>query len=142
MNASQVEIAELRAPVAGKRILLVEDEVGVRETLKLVLRLDGHSIVEVSNGREACLAYAPGDFDLVITDYSMPGMKGDELARTLKCLVPSQRILMLTAYSGEVNGSENPVDSVLEKPFAIADLREKIDALFPSCSARGSLASV
>ena len=115
-----------------KRILVVDDDPGVRQVLCLLLGAEGHTVIEATTGREACLLFTPGDFDLIITDYSMPEMNGDELARTVKCLVPSQRILMLTAYSGEVCGADNPVDGVLEKPFAIAALRQMIALLLGS----------
>lgn len=124
---------------SGKRILVVDDERAVRETLRVVLRFEGHSVVEAANGREACLLYTPGDFDLVITDYNMPEMKGDELARTIKCLVPSQPILMLTAHAAEVCGQENPVDAVLEKPFSLAALRQMI-AMLPKGEAESAKA--
>lgn len=114
---------------SGKRILVVDDERAVRETLRVVLRFEGHTVVEAANGKEACLLYTPGDFDLVITDYNMPEMKGDELARTIKCLVPSQPILMLTAHAAEACGQENPVDAVLEKPFSLGALRQMIAML-------------
>ena len=105
---------------------MVDDEQAVRDTLRVVLHFEGHTVVEAANGREACLIFAPGDFDLVITDYNMPGMKGDELARTIKCLVPSQHILMLTAHAAELCHTENPVDAILEKPFTLAALRQMI----------------
>ena len=123
MNGVSTEIT------CGKRILVVEDEPGVRETLKMLLHLDGHKVVTARDGAEACLHYTPGDFDLVITDYAMPEMNGDELARTIKCLVPSQPILMLTAYAAEVCNANNPVDAVLEKPFSIEALRQMISLL-------------
>jgi CheY-like chemotaxis protein len=129
MNTLQQDISHRNPTLPGKRILLVEDQVGVRETLKLVLKLDGHSVVEATNGREACLMFTPGDYDLVITDYAMPEMKGDELARTIKCLVPSQPVLMLTAYPGEALNKSNPADVVLEKPFEVAALRRNIASL-------------
>jgi two-component system response regulator MprA len=113
----------------GKRILVVDDEPAVREVLSVLLRADGHTVELAKNGREACLRFAPGDFDLVITDYAMPEMNGDEMARAMKGLVPSQPILMLTAYAGEVCGAQNPVDGVLEKPFAVAALRQMIRML-------------
>jgi CheY-like chemotaxis protein len=116
-------------PLGAKRTLIVEDDPGVRETLKLLLRSLGHTVTAARNGREACLLFAPGDFDLVITDYGMPEMNGDELARTIKCLVPSQPILMLTAQPGRFRCPENPVDAILMKPFGIADLRRTMNAL-------------
>jgi CheY-like chemotaxis protein len=115
--------------VKAKRILLVDDDPRVRQTLKLLLRLEGYTVTEAANGKEACHRFAPGDFDLVITDYSMPEMDGSELARTLKCLVPSQPIMMVTAHAEQAWRDDNPVDVILDKPFAIDDLRRSIARL-------------
>jgi CheY-like chemotaxis protein len=116
--------------IENKRILLVDDEPSVRQALSLLLNVDRHTVVEASNGKEACHRYTPGMFDLVITDYSMPEMKGDELARTIKCLVPTQRILMISAYAPQVYSPENPVDALLPKPFSLEQLRQTITAMF------------
>ena len=121
--------------VVGKRILIVDDEPGTRDALKLLLALDAHQVKEAANGKEACYLFVPGDFDLVITDYSMPEMRGDELARTLKCLVPSLPILMITAYAAQVWSRDNPVDAILPKPFTLGELRRTIgDLLAPEGS--------
>jgi DNA-binding response OmpR family regulator len=56
----------------------------------------------------------------------MPEMNGDELARAIKGLVPSQPVLMITAFADKLCGSENPVDAVLEKPFNVATLRKMV----------------
>jgi CheY-like chemotaxis protein len=113
-------------PVYGKRILLVDDDPNARHILGCLLSFDQHTVVEAANGKEACLVYAPGDFDLVITDYEMPEMKGDELARTLKCLVPSQRVIMITGMPWTLAGPENPVDAVLIKPVTLDEMRQYI----------------
>ncbi|SPE50624.1 Histidine kinase (fragment) [Verrucomicrobia bacterium] len=118
--------------VRGKRILIVEDETALREALKVLLGCDGHQIVEARDGKEACLLFTPGDFDLVITDYAMPAMNGDELARTLKCLVPTLPIIMITAYARLLCTKENPVDAILEKPFTISALRRIVAAVLRS----------
>ncbi len=115
--------------ILPRRILIVDDEPTIRETLRLLLRFDGHLVTEAADGRQACLTYAPGDFDLVITDHTMPEMNGDELARTIKCLVPSQPMLMLTAQAGKVCSPDNPVDAVLEKPFTLSALRQMLKLL-------------
>jgi CheY-like chemotaxis protein len=103
----------LSGKAVRKRILVVDDDAEARKMLKLLLSLDQHTVVEAENGRMACLTYTPGDFDLILTDYDMPEMKGDELARTIKCLVPRQRIIMITGVPWKLGGQENPVDAVL-----------------------------
>ena len=118
-----------RERVFGKRILLVDDQQGVREAIRFLLMVDQHVVTEAPNGKEALEVFAPGRFDLVITDYAMPVMAGNELAQKIKQLAPTQPILMITAYSEDLGKSENPVDVVLNKPFAFADLRRGIAKL-------------
>lgn len=134
-----------RNPARGKRILLVEDEPDARLVLRSLLSVDDHIVTEATNGREACLLYAPGDFDFVITDYAMPEMKGDELTRTIKCLVPSQRIIMITGMPWTLAGPENPVDALLIKPVSLTEIREYLNAVlqrkpetlpFPWCASK------
>jgi CheY-like chemotaxis protein len=109
--------------LTGKHILIVDDDPGARSALKMLLELDGHVVSEAACGKEACWLFTPGTFDLVITDYSMPEMNGAELARTLKCLVPSQPIVMVTAFVGNLVSDDNPVDAILGKPYSLEDLR-------------------
>jgi len=118
--------------VLRKRILVVDDDPDTRNLLRLLLSIDQHSVVEAGNGREACLAYTPGEFDLILTDYEMPEMKGDELARTIKCLSPSQRIIMITGVPWKAGGDDNPVDAVLIKPVTLGEIRQFISAVL-SC---------
>jgi len=113
----------------GKRILLVDDEPEARFILNRLLSVDQHLVTEAANGKEACLLYAPGDFDLVITDYDMPEMKGDELARTLKCIMPTQRVIMITGLPWTLAGPTNPVDAVLIKPVTLDEVRDYISAV-------------
>jgi CheY-like chemotaxis protein len=128
-----------RQRAIGKRILVVEDEPLAREVLTGLLRLDEHIVTEAENGNHACLLYTPGDFDLVITDYKMPQMNGDEFARAIKCLVPKQRILMITAYAAELWGRQNPVDAIMPKPYSLAELRQTIaELLVPKRTGRVS----
>jgi len=92
----------------------------------LMLGMDGHVVTEAGNGREALDLFTPERFDLVITDYLMPLMKGDELARNIKWLAPSEPILMITGSSGELSGIQVSVDAVLNKPFGFEDLRQAV----------------
>ena len=109
----------------GKRILLVEDERLTREALHLLLASDDYTVVEANNGAEALTLFRTGRFDLVITDFEIPFIKGGELAAQIKRLAPRQPILLVTAYP-HPPGSDNPVDAVVNKPFAPDHLREVI----------------
>ncbi len=109
-----------------KRILLVDDQEDVRETIKLLLSLDEHIVTEATNGKEALDLYAPGLFDLVITDFAMPVMKGDAMANTIKRISPSQPILMITGSAEKFGGVEASVDCLMNKPFGFEDLRRAV----------------
>ena len=115
--------------IRGKRILLVDDEPSVRKSFRLLLEFDGHAVTEANDGAEALELFARGQFDQVTTDFEMPVMKGNELAVRIKNLSPRQPILMITASERGFGNSENPVDSILNKPFAMDDLRGAIDRL-------------
>jgi len=112
----------------GKRILLVEDERVTREALHQLLANDSYIIVEANNGAEAFTLFRTGRFDLVITDYEIPFIKGGELAAQIRRLAPRQPILMVTAFP-HPPGSDNPVDAVINKPFAPAQFREVVAEL-------------
>lgn len=117
------------ARVLGKRILLVDDDEGARESIRLLLNIDRHNVVEAKNGHEAIELFHQSILDLVIIDYFMPQMKGCELAAHLKLAAPYLPILMITAYVEKLVDSDNPVNAVLPKPFGIAELRQAIGRL-------------
>lgn len=123
--------SELTAPmpldrIRGKRILLVDDEESVRGAYGMMLSIDEHRVVEAGNGKEALEQFDKGPFDLVITDFEMPIMKGGELATRLKQLAPSLPILMITAHGKQLGDPTNPVDAILNKPFTFDELRQAI----------------
>jgi CheY-like chemotaxis protein len=115
--------------IRGKRILVVDDEPCVREAFCMMLKFDGHSVTVANDGAEALDLFTKGKFDLVATDFEMPVMRGNELAVRIKQLAPSQPILMITAYQIALGDSDNPVDSILNKPFTLDNLREAIAKL-------------
>src|ERR1700722_1783248 len=107
----------------GKRILLVDDERVMRESIKNVLTQDEHIVVEANNGAEAFSLFTKGCFDLVMTDCVMPFLNGDELAVRIRLLAPQQPILMMTGYDYR-RGPTNPVNTILHKPFDFARLKQ------------------
>jgi CheY-like chemotaxis protein len=111
------------------RILVVDDEPSVCRSLKMLLEHDGHAVQTVDGGEAALALFEPGRFDLVITDYSMPDMKGDELAMLIRQREPDQAIIMASGLAGEQNDLGRltvKVDAVLNKPFSLAELREAV----------------
>jgi CheY-like chemotaxis protein len=108
--------------LSGKRILLVDDERSVRETVRDLLSYDEHKVVEANNGAEALRLFAQDRFDLVVTDLRMPFVEGDELAVRIRELSPHQPILMITGHSRKPSRT-NPVNAVLYKPFNLQGLR-------------------
>jgi CheY-like chemotaxis protein len=121
--------------VNQKRILLADDQEEVREIVKLLLTMDGHEVVEATNGSTALELYQQGDFDLVITDYAMPGLLGDELGKRIKRLCPAQPILMITGSLERSALQDGCVDLLLNKPFLLEDLRHAVSALFQPLAA-------
>ena len=115
-----------------KHILVVDDDPFVCETVTMLLRFDGHQVDTASSGKQALAAFQPSLFDLVITDFFMPLMKGDELADAIKKRSPSQPVMMLTAYPEKLQSSERPmtsVDYLISKPFEMDSLRAIIISL-------------
>src|SRR6266404_1304031 len=117
-----------------RRILVVDDEPFVCDAVKMMLTFDGHIVETASNGKDALEMFEKGKFDLVITDFAMPNMKGDELAATIKARSPGQPVVMITAYAEMLQASGNPlkgVDFVISKPFLLENLREAIAKVVP-----------
>ena len=78
----------------------------------MLLEFDGHEVITASSGNEALALFGQGRFDLVITDYTMPVMKGDELARAIKARVPDQPVIMLTAHAEMMRTAAIPLTGV------------------------------
>lgn len=110
----------------ARRILVVDDDQAAREAIGLLLGLDQHTVVEAGGGPEALERFREGRYDLVITDYLMPQMRGDELTASIKSLAPSQPVLVVTGYFEKLAAEGRMNDAVLSKPFSLQDLRRAI----------------
>jgi len=111
--------------VSKLRILVVDDEPAVGDTVKMLLNIDGHEVETVNSSTEALGLFESGRFDLVFTDFAMPGMNGYQLAAAIKAGAPEQPIVMITGHAGTLLPSPD-VDFVVAKPFLLEDLREAI----------------
>jgi CheY-like chemotaxis protein len=124
----------VQAVIPKKRILVVDDEPFVCEAVKMMLAFDGHEVKTANSGKEALLVLEKDKFDLVITDFAMPTMKGDELAAAIKARLPKQPVVMITAYAEMLQSSGDPlpgVDFLISKPFLLENLREAIAKVLP-----------
>jgi CheY-like chemotaxis protein len=113
----------------AKSVLLVDDDPAVRSSIKLLLSIDRHVVTEAASAHEALQLFTGSRYDLVIIDYLMPGMLGEELARNIKNLAPAQPILMVTAYLEKLVDAGIAADAVLGKPLSIDDLRRAMARL-------------
>jgi DNA-binding response OmpR family regulator len=110
------------------KILLVDDEEGVRGFLKRGLEIEGHAVTTAIDGSDGLdrLTDAAGDFDLLLTDIRMPIMDGIQLALSAKRDFPDLSIMLMTGFADQrerAKGLEVIVEEVLTKPFSLADLR-------------------
>ena len=107
----------------------MDDDRAVRESIKLLLTIDRHDVVEAAGGAEAIEMITRQPFDLAILDYFMPELRGSQVALRMKDVAPSLPILMITAFLEKLGDSDKPVDAVIGKPFAIEELRQAIAKL-------------
>ena len=112
------------------RVLVVDDDEGIRHFAAKALALGGYDVVTAGDGLEAIrLVEAQPRFDLFVIDVMMPGMRGDELARRLHDRDPETKVLYFTGYAEQFFAlrpmlRENEV--VLVKPVTIQELLETV----------------
>jgi PAS domain S-box-containing protein len=118
------------------RLLVVDDEKPVRTLLCAMLNSDRHLVTSAEDGSEALRLFDPDSFDLVITDKSMPGMNGDQLATAIKQHSPRTPVILLTGFGQFLDPSEVPdIDVIASKPISIESLRAAITAATATCAA-------
>jgi DNA-binding response OmpR family regulator len=112
-----------------RRVLVVDDDPMVREVISTYLSEDGYVVELAVNGREALEKFSAAEFDIVLTDRSMPEMGGDELAREVKMKNANMPVILLTGFGDIMAASgEKPagVDVVMNKPFTMAGLQNTL----------------
>ena len=121
------------APVhgMGKRVLYLDDEEAIIFLMKRLLERKGYSVTGYTDPRKALEAVRadPGEFDLAVTDYYMPGMSGLEVAQALKDIRPDLPVVMASGYISEDLRAKAPAVGIREliyKPNTVEDLCEAV----------------
>jgi two-component system cell cycle sensor histidine kinase/response regulator CckA len=105
-------------------ILVVDDETGIRELIRKILRRERYHVLEAGSAEEALAAAQGQTVDLLITDVMLPGIHGPELARRMQQAAPRLKILFISGFTGE---ERVPAGArFLAKPFTLAVLLEKV----------------
>lgn len=120
------------------KILVVDDEQAVRESLRRSLRFNGYEVLTANDGLEAVETVRAENPELLILDVMMPNMDGLEVCRSLRSEGWDRPILVLTARDGvsdRVAGLDAGADDYLPKPFALEELLARVRSLVRRASA-------
>ncbi len=114
---------------SGARVLIVDDEEGMREFLGILLQKEGYGVCTATSAEEALEAMEREKFDLVITDLKMPRMSGIELLNGIKERDPDVGVILITAYAS----TETAVDAMkggafdyIAKPFDVEEMKQVV----------------
>ncbi len=114
-------------------ILVVDDDEVVRQLVVMLLKRDGHNVLQASNGLEALMLYSSyrARLDLILTDIDMPQMNGMELASRIRALDASARILLMSGRAPDFPKDLEDLP-LLPKPFLPAQLVEAVEKVLES----------
>lgn len=123
------------------RLLIVEDEITLREQLAESLSRDGFAVDQAADGREGLYLGEEFDYDLAVIDLGLPEIDGVSLIKQLRSKGRSMPILILTArdqWQDKVEGLEAGGDDYLTKPFHIEELKARVNALLRRAAGHAS----
>ncbi|WP_305825646.1 response regulator [Massilia brevitalea] len=113
------------------RILLVEDDQSLGDTIQSWLRLDGHAVDWVERGDSADTALKTHHYDCVLLDRGLPGLSGDALLARLRAAGNAVPVILITAFNAladRVEGLDLGADDYLVKPFELEEMSARIRA--------------
>jgi len=128
---------QLKTPeqVSSPKILVIDDEEGVRDVLGRVLQDEGHRVTLAENARKGLEEFNQAHFDLVLTDLAMPEMSGLELARRIKEVDPKMPVGLITRWgvvTSKEKMKERGVDFIVSKPFDYNKVLREVNAVLQS----------
>jgi two-component system response regulator MprA len=132
MEAMVVPASAAARPEAAPRVLVVDDDRAVRESLRRSLEFNGYDVSLAGDGAEALATIAGSSPDALVIDVMMPRLDGIETTRALRAAGNDLPILVLTARDSvgdRVEGLDAGADDYLTKPFALEELLARLRAL-------------
>ena len=108
------------------KILVVDDERGMREFLNIMLQKEGYGVTSAGSGKEALEYISQKTFDIVITDIRMPDITGIDIIKTVKESTPETIVIMITAYASTetaVEAMKQGAYDYITKPFKIEEIK-------------------
>ena len=115
------------------RVIVVDDEASVRNIVRRMLEPAGYDVIEAEDPIEACSTIDPnGPLDLLISDFQMPTLTGDEVARRFRAAKPDVKVLYITGYADALFCERATMwdgEAFLEKPFSRQGLIEAVSLL-------------
>jgi DNA-binding NtrC family response regulator len=115
------------------KTLLIDDDEFVRDSLRLLFLSKGCPLLTLETAEEAIEAIRAEDYDVVITDYRLPGMDGLELCRQIAEMSPHAKKILITAYGSKAVADEAKTVGVLElieKPITSGSIEDSLRRLF------------
>ena len=112
------------------RVLIAEDDAGVREFVSRALSHGGHEVATANDGLEALGVLDDESFDLLVTDIVMPNLDGIALALKVAKEYPAMPVLLMTGYAAERQRAHNLdvlIHNVITKPFTLRQICEAAD---------------
>ena len=131
--------APLAPPAGRERLLVVDDDPDVRDSLERALRYAGYAVTTAVHGADALAALARSPVDLIVLDVQMPMVDGFDACRRIRGRGDATPILVLTARDAiddRVTGLEVGADDYLVKPFALRELQARVRALLRRSQSR------
>ena len=125
-------LAPEKTTIAGGRILIVDDDDGVRENLAELFQVVGYSVVTAASAPEAIEKLAQGDVDLLLTDYRMPGPNGVELIESARRVKPGLRAILMTAFGDsftEIESVRRGAIGYVNKPFEADEITNLVSRI-------------
>ena len=111
-----------------QKLLVVDDDQQIREIISHFLTIQGYHVAQADNGTQALKKCFEENFDVVVTDFQLPGMNGLSLTHRIHSVVPETPVIVMSAHDsiGKNKALNVGAADFIEKPFVIQELLAKI----------------